>query len=121
MSLLKAQKHFSHLFAMSKIYRWLTDDIQKMQIDSLQENQMDNTQVVTVNQQAEVSNKRPRKEEGYLAETIIENKFKIIYNKKAIMTTIEEGVIDVDDNNGQQTDDEATMIVNETLREIQNE
>ena len=37
------------------------------------------------------------------------------------MTTIEEGVIDIDDNNRHQTDDEATMIVNETLREIQNE
>ena len=32
---------------------------------------MDNTQVITVGKQEEVSNKIPRKEEGYLAETII--------------------------------------------------
>ena len=81
--------------------------------------------MITVGKQ-EVSYKRPREEEGYTAEAIADNKFKILYSKKAKMTTAEkEKAIEIDDNkdqtknNGQQTNDEATLIVNETLKDIQ--
>ena len=90
------------------------------------ERQTNNSQAITVTAQTEASNKRTRNEEFYSAETIVENKFKIIYNKKEKMIVAEkEKVIEIygtDDqkaNNDQQTDDEATIIVNETLVEIQ--
>ena len=51
-------------------------------IDDTQGKQTDDTQIVTIGKQKEVSNKRLRQEEGYLAEAITDNKFKIIYSKK---------------------------------------
>ena len=41
----------------------------------------ENSQAMIVTKQSEVSNKRSRDDEGYLAQTITENKFKLIYNK----------------------------------------
>ena len=38
-----------------------------------------------------------------------------------MITIEEEKAIEIDDKNDQQTDDEATVIVNETLKEIQEE
>ena len=46
------------------------------------ERKIDNSQAITVTEQTKASKKRTRNEEGYLAETITENKFKIIYNKR---------------------------------------
>ena len=92
------------------------------------EGKIDNSQAITATEQTEASNKRTRNEEGYTAETIAENKFKIIYNKREKMTNAEkekiieiDGTDDQETNNDQQTDDEATIIVNETLAEIQKE
>ena len=94
--------------------------VRKTLIDDIHGKQTDNTQIVTVGKQTEVSNKRLREEEGFSAQAIAENKFKIIYSKKAKMTTAEkEKSIEIDYNEDQQTDDEATLIVNETLKEIQ--
>ena len=53
----------------------MIDDIQEKQTDNMREKQMDSTQVITVGKQAEVSNKRPREEEGYTTEAIADNKF----------------------------------------------
>lgn len=85
------------------------------------ERQTDNSQAITAIEQTEASNKRTRNEEFYIAETIAENKFRIIYKKREKMTDAEKDkAIEINDIYDQWlANDEATIIVNETLAEIQ--
>ena len=102
---------------------WIETTLIDPSTNTEKERQIDNSQAITVTELTETSNKRTRNEEGYTAETIAENKFKIIYNKKAKMTDAKKEKIieiyeneDQANNNDQKTDDEATLIVNETLK-----
>ena len=91
-----------------------TDDIEIVK-------RAENSQAIIFFKQSEVSNKRARDDEGYSAKAISDNKFKLIYNKRANMTTDEkEKAIKINDTDDQQVDKEdATVIVTEILTEIQ--
>ena len=73
--------------------------------------QVDQTQVVTVTKEYESLHKRSRKEDSFTAETILDKRFRIPYHKKSKLTDEErDKAINVEDNNGHETDDEATKI-----------
>ena len=74
--------------------------------------------------QPEKSSKRVREEGGYTTETTTETKFKIIYNKRLQLSSVdkEKVTIDIDETNAPvSNDDIITTIINETLMEIQKE
>ena len=65
-----------------------------------------------------------REEGGYTVETTTESKFKIIYNKRPKLSSVdkEKVAIDIDERDALVTSDGiATTIINETLMEIQKE
>ena len=96
------------------------DESQSMQGNSGKDKQVDQKQVVTVNKEAEIIHKRSRKKDSFTGETIQDKRFRIPYNKKSKLTNEErDKEINADDKNGHQTNDEATLIVNETLKELQ--
>ena len=82
---------------------------------------MNVTQTMVVSKKNETSSKRGRDEGTYTVETTIDTKFKLIYNKRLKFSSIgKEKVIDVEDTNELEIiNDEATVIVNETLADIQ--
>ena len=90
---------------------------------------IDTTLAMIIFKQLESSNKICRDDGGYTAEKTTKNKFKLIYNKRAKTTTSEkEKVIEIVDtkgpetNNDQQVNNEdVTVIINETLTEIEKE
>ena len=87
-------------------------DAQGMQNVDTQGTQVNNAQVTTIDKEAQVSHKRSREEVNYIAETITGKKFKTSYIKRTKLTTEEKDkAMEIDDNNGQETDDEATVIV----------
>ena len=79
------------------------------------------TQALEVVKQPEISAKRSKEEGAYTTETNSETKFKLIYNKRLIFSSIgKEKVIDIEDTNAPEVNnDEATVIVNEILAEIE--
>ena len=79
------------------------------------------TQALEVVKQPETSAKRGREEGAYTTETTSETKFKLIYNKRLKFSSIGKvKVIDVEDTNEPEVNnDEATMIINETLAEVE--
>ena len=83
---------------------------------------MDTAQALELVKQSETSAKRVREEGAYTTETTIETKFKLIYNKRPKITSVEEKAIDIEDTRNPDTiDDIATTIINETLMEIEKE
>lgn len=84
---------------------------------------IDTTLAMVTSKYPESSNKRGRDEGAYIAETTIDTKFKIIYNKRLRFGSIgKEKVIEVEDvNELEVSNDEATEIIKETLTEIERE
>ena len=87
-------------------------------------NKTDTTSTLEVVKQPKTSIKRVREEGGYTVETTTETKFKIIYNKRLKLNSVdkEKVTIDVDETDDPVTNDDiATTIINETLVEIEKE
>ena len=85
----------------------------------MQGTQVNQAHVTTIDKEAEVSHKRSGEDVNYIAETILGRKFKTSYSKRTKLTFEEnDKAMEIDDNNGHETEDEATMIVTETLIEL---
>ena len=85
---------------------------------------MDTAEALELVKQPETPAKRSWEEGGYTAETTTETKFKIIYNKRLKLSSVdkEKVTIDVDETYAPVTNDDiATTIINETLMEIEKE
>ena len=92
--------------------------VQVIHVDSGKGKQIEQTQVASTSQETDNVHKRDREGDSFIAETIEDKKFRIPYSKRSKITEEErDKAVNIENN---ETDDEATRIVTETLKELQN-